>query len=70
MPTPCALLEALTRSYDPDAADELQTSCGEYLEPIFIHREVFAACPSAHEGCSAEFSALALALELRAWRGG
>lgn len=67
-PAPCALLEALTRSYDPDAADELQTSCGEYLELIFIHREAFAARPKAHEGCSAGFSALARALELRAWR--
>ena len=67
-PAPCALLEALTRSYDPDAAEELQTSCGEYLELIFIHREAFAARPSAHAGCSAGFSALARALELRAWR--
>jgi hypothetical protein len=65
---PCALLEALTRSYDPDAADELQTTCGEYLELIFIHREAFAALPSAHAGCSAGFSSLARALELRAWR--
>lgn len=64
---PCALLEALTRSYDPDA-DELQTTCGEYLELIFIHREAFAARPQAHVGCSAAFSALARALELRAWR--
>jgi hypothetical protein len=46
----------------------LQTSCGEYLELIFIHREAFAALPSAHVGCSAGFSALARALELRAWR--
>jgi hypothetical protein len=64
---PCALLESLTRSYDPDAED-VQTSCGEYLELIFIHREAFAARPSAHAGCSAAFSALARALELRAWR--
>jgi hypothetical protein len=74
-PPPCALLESLTRSYDPDtesdtdgAAGGLQTSCGEYLELIFIHREAFAALPSAHVGCSAGFSALARALELRAWR--
>jgi hypothetical protein len=67
-PAPCAFLEALTRSYDPDAADELQTTCGAYLELIFIHREAFAARPSAHAGCSAGFSALARALELRAWR--
>jgi len=74
-PPPCGLLESLTRSYDPDpdtdtdgAADGLQTSCGEYLELIFIHREAFAALPSAHVGCSAGFSALARALELRAWR--
>ena len=65
---PCALLAALTHSYDPDAADELQTSCGAYLELIFIHREAFAARPAAHAGCSAGFSALARALELRAWR--
>jgi hypothetical protein len=71
-PPPCALLESLTHSYDPDTdtdgADGLQTSCGEYLELIFIHREAFAALPSAHVGCSAGFSALARALELRAWR--
>jgi len=74
-PPPCALLGSLTRSYDPDtdtdtdgAADALQTSCGEYLELIFIHREAFAALPSAHVGCPAGFSALARALELRAWR--
>ncbi|KAI0002218.1 hypothetical protein BJV74DRAFT_41582 [Russula compacta] len=67
-PAPCALLEALTRSYDPDAADSLQTTCGEYLELISIHREVFAARPSAHVGCPAAYSALARALELRAWR--
>jgi hypothetical protein len=64
---PCALLESLTRCYDPDAED-VQTSCGEYLELIFIHREAFAARPSAHAGCSVAFSALARALELRAWR--
>ena len=69
-PPPCALLESLTRSYDPDGADDggLQTTCGEYLELIYIHREAFAALPSAHVGCSAAFSALARALELRAWR--
>jgi len=73
-PPPCGLLESLTRSYDPDSdsdsdgVDGLQTSCGEYLELIFIHREAFAALPSAHVGCSAGFSALARALELRAWR--
>jgi hypothetical protein len=67
-PPPCALLESLTRSYDPDSVDALQTTCGEYLELIFIHREAFAALPSAHAGCSAGFSALARALELRAWR--
>jgi len=67
-PAPCAFLEALTHSYDPDALDELQTTCGAYLELIFIHREAFAARPSAHAGCSAGFSALARALELRAWR--
>ena len=71
-PPPCALLESLTHSYDPDTdtdgVDGLQTSCGEYLELIFIHREAFAALPSAHVGCSAGFSALARALELRAWR--
>ena len=72
-PPPCALLASLTHSYDPDtdpdgAADALQTSCGEYLELIFIHREAFAALPSAHVGCSAGFSALARSLELRAWR--
>jgi hypothetical protein len=66
-PAPCALLESLTRSYDPDA-EEVQTSCGEYLELIFMHREAFAARPAAHAGCSAAFSALARALELRAWR--
>ncbi|KAI0282864.1 hypothetical protein BGY98DRAFT_1094173 [Russula aff. rugulosa BPL654] len=71
-PPPCGLLESLTRSYDPDTDSDgvegLQTSCGEYLELIFIHREAFAALPSAHVGCSAAFSALARALELRAWR--
>jgi len=69
-PPPCALLESLTRSYDPDSdgADGLQTTCGEYLELIFIHREAFAGRPAAHAGCSAAFSALARALELRAWR--
>lgn len=66
-PGPCGLLEALTRCYDPDA-EGVQTSCGEYLELIFIHREAFAARPAAHAGCSAAFSALARALELRAWR--
>ncbi len=69
-PPPCALLESLTRSYDldSDGADVLQTTCGEYLELIFIHREAFAARPAAHTGCSAGFSALARTLELRAWR--
>ncbi len=69
-PQPCALLESFTHSYDPDTdgADGLQTSCGEYLELIFIHREAFAARPAAHVGCPAGFSALARALELRAWR--
>ncbi|KAI0302341.1 hypothetical protein B0F90DRAFT_1816552 [Multifurca ochricompacta] len=65
--SPCALLQALTHWYDPDA-EQLQTTCGEYLELIFIHREAFAARPSAHAACSAAFSALARALELRAWR--
>ncbi|KAI0263846.1 hypothetical protein BC834DRAFT_971195 [Gloeopeniophorella convolvens] len=64
---PCALLEALTGFYDPEA-EQVQTTCGEYLELIFMHREAFAARPAAHTGCSAGFSALARALELRAWR--
>jgi len=64
---PCAFLQALTHWYDPDA-EEVQTTCGEYLELIFIHREAFAARPAAHVGCSAAFSALARSLELRAWR--
>ena len=54
-------------SNDPDTADEPQTTCGEYLELIFIHREAFATLPSAQAGCSAGFSALTRALELRAW---
>lgn len=66
-PAPCAFLQALTHWYDPDA-EQVQTACGEYLELIFIHREAFAARPSAHAGCSAAFSALARSLELRAWR--
>jgi hypothetical protein len=66
-PAPCAFLQALTHWYDPDA-EEVQTTCGEYLELIFIHREAFAARPAAHTGCSAAFSALARSLELRAWR--
>jgi hypothetical protein len=66
-PDPCAFLQALTHWYDPDA-EQVQTTCGEYLELIFIHREAFAARPAAHAGCSAAFSALARSLELRAWR--
>jgi len=74
-PAPCAFLDTLTRSYDPDAAADddssevqVQTTCGAYLDLILIHRELFAARPSAHVGCPAAFSALAGALELRAWR--
>ncbi|KAH8994429.1 hypothetical protein EDB92DRAFT_1943763 [Lactarius akahatsu] len=66
-PAPCAFLQALTHWYDPDA-EQVQTTCGEYLELIFIHREAFAARPASHTGCSAAFSALARSLELRAWR--
>jgi len=66
-PEPCAFLQALTHWYDPDA-EQVQTTCGEYLELIFIHREAFAARPSAHAGCSAAFGDLARSLELRAWR--
>jgi len=72
---PCAFLESLTRSYDLDAAaddseelHQVQTTCGEYLDLIFIHRDLFAGRPSAHAGCSAAFTSLARALELRAWR--
>jgi len=75
-PAPCAFLGTLTHSYDPDAAADadnseeaqVQTTCGEYLDLILIHRELFAAHPPAHVGCSAAFTALARSLELRAWR--
>jgi hypothetical protein len=70
-PQPCALLQAIIGIYDPQTDDELAhfpTTCGEYLELLFTHRELFAASPQAHTGCPAGFTRLARALELRAWR--
>ncbi|KAI0317184.1 hypothetical protein OF83DRAFT_1122799 [Amylostereum chailletii] len=70
-PEPCELLKFSLGMYDPDGSDDLphfSTTCGAYLELIFTHREAFNACPRSHEGCPAGFSALARALELRAWR--
>ncbi|KAI0059911.1 hypothetical protein BV25DRAFT_1993201 [Artomyces pyxidatus] len=69
-PSPCALLEAISRLYEDDdhELEHFPTTCGEYLELIFTHRELFAAEPRSHTGCPAAFSALARVLELRAWR--
>lgn len=69
LPEPCALLQNIIGLYDP--AEELEnfpTTCGEYLELLFTHRELFSACPHAHTGCPAGLTQLAHALELRAWR--
>ncbi|VDC02653.1 unnamed protein product [Peniophora sp. CBMAI 1063] len=68
-PEPCALLQNIIGLYDP--AEELKnfpTTCGQYLELLFTHRELFSACPHAHTGCSAGLAQLARSLELRAWR--
>lgn len=62
-PPPCALLQAIAHQFEQYA-----TTSGEYLELIFIHREAFSSCPRGHEGCPAGFTALAHALERRAWR--
>ena len=62
-PPPCALLQAIAHQFEQYA-----TTSGEYLELIFTHREAFSSCPRGHEGCPAGFTALAHALERRAWR--
>jgi len=71
LPEPCALLQAIIGVYDPTTEDELDhfpTTCGEYLDLLFTHRELFTAAPSTHTGCPAGLTRLARALELRAWR--
>lgn len=59
----CGYLQAI-RSH----IDNFSTTSGEYLEAIFTHREIFAAYPSAHQGCARGFSDLAQLLEKRPWR--
>ena len=66
---PCALLQNIIGLYDPaEELEDFPTTCGEYLELLFTHRELFSACPHAHTGCPAGLTRLARALELRAWR--
>ncbi|KZV66455.1 hypothetical protein PENSPDRAFT_689018 [Peniophora sp. CONT] len=68
-PEPCALLQSIIGLYDPaEELEDFPTTCGEYLELLFTHRELFSACPHAHTGCPAGLAQLARALELRAWR--
>lgn len=41
---------------------------GEYLDAIFVHREILFSQPAAHRDCALAFSDLAGILEKRPWR--
>ncbi|KAA1470389.1 hypothetical protein DENSPDRAFT_879673 [Dentipellis sp. KUC8613] len=68
-PSCCGLLKSITSQYETyEGTDDYATTAGAYLDLILIHRELFATAPREHEGCPAAFTALAHALEHRAWR--
>ncbi|KAH9978440.1 hypothetical protein BJV77DRAFT_967743 [Russula vinacea] len=54
------------RCYHGGSVNAAQTiGDAELSELVFMHREAFLACPSAHTGCSASFKGLASLLERR-----
>ncbi|TRM69065.1 hypothetical protein BD626DRAFT_4727 [Schizophyllum amplum] len=59
----CAYLQAVQQQLQSYA-----TTNGEYLEAIFMHRQMYMVQPSAHAECAKAFGDLAGALEQRAWR--
>ena len=64
-PCPCAILQAFA-CYHGGSVNAAQTiGDAELSQLVFMHREAFLACPSAHTGCSASFKGLASLLERR-----
>lgn len=59
----CAYLQAVCSQLD-----NYPTTSGEYLEAIFIHREILSSFPGAHRDCARAFTDLAYRIEQRAWR--
>ncbi|KAH8828424.1 hypothetical protein DL96DRAFT_1443917, partial [Flagelloscypha sp. PMI_526] len=59
----CAFLQAICSQMA-----NYTTTQGEYLESIFVHRELYNAVPQSHKGCSARYRELAQCLETRVWR--
>ncbi|EKM53386.1 uncharacterized protein PHACADRAFT_259733 [Phanerochaete carnosa HHB-10118-sp] len=64
-PCGCGLLQAM---HEQLTSGHFPTTGGEYLEVIFIHREVFSAFPQGHLECAIAFCSLASYLESRPWR--
>lgn len=64
-PCPCSILQAFA-CYHGGSTDAAQNiGDAELSQLVFMHREAFLACPSAHTGCSASFTGLASLLERR-----
>ncbi|KAF4621462.1 hypothetical protein D9613_000883 [Agrocybe pediades] len=59
----CAYLQVIQSQLD-----NCQTTCGEYLDVIFTHREILYSYPGAHTECARAFTDMAYAFEKRAWR--
>ena len=67
-PCPCAILQAFACSHGYGSGSHSPPAVigdAELSQLVFMHREAFLACPSAHAGCSASFKDLASILERR-----
>ncbi|KAJ3572113.1 hypothetical protein NP233_g3294 [Leucocoprinus birnbaumii] len=62
-PCGCSFLQTIRSQLD-----SYPTTSGEYLDAIFVHREMFSSFPGAHRECARAFTDLAYSIEQRAWR--
>ena len=61
----CAYLQAIQQQLHEQG---FPTTCGEYLDTIFTHREILFSYPAMHVHCARALSDLAYTMEKRAWR--
>ena len=61
----CAYLQAIQQQLREQG---FPTTCGEYLDTIFTHREILFSYPAMHVHCARALSDLAYTMEKRAWR--
>ena len=65
LPCGCGLLQYIRSQI---SSDQYSTTGGDYLETVFIHRDLYRAYPQGHQECIIVFNDLARVLEQRAWR--